>query len=68
MENINLHQNNNIEELVAAYRNQMFVDGSRSSYTDGTTGHEDHHQNGPTHINNPGTGWYETHTDSYFDK
>lgn len=68
MENLNLSQNNSIEDIIALYKKQMFCDGSRSSYYDGNTGHENHHQNGPTHINNPGTGWYETHTDSYFDK
>lgn len=67
MENLNLNRND-IEGIIALYKNQMYSDGSRTSYYDGNTGHEDHHQNGPIHTNNPGTGWYETYYNSYFDR
>lgn len=66
MENTNVTQNNDIETLVVLYMKQAYCDGSTGSYSDGNTGHEDHHQNGPYHINNPGTGWYQTHANSYF--
>ena len=50
---------NTIETLVEIYESQTI--SANNSAT-----HEDHHQNGPTHVNNPGTDWHQTHTNSYF--
>lgn len=65
MENTNVNRNSDIKILVDLYKQQTYCDSTKRLIGGQ---HEDHHQNGTFHVNNPGTDWHQTHDNSYFGK
>lgn len=62
MENTTIRENTDIELLIGLYKDQMH----KEDYN--CRGYEEHHQNGPMHYNSPGTGWEQSHNNSYFGR
>ena len=62
MENLSVRTTNDINTLVSMYQNQM------TNAMHCSKGYEEHHQNGTVHHNSPGTGWEQSHNNSYFSK
>ncbi len=60
MENVVVTNQSDVESLANIYCAQMH----NSEYH--CKGYEEHHQNGTVHHNSPGTGWEQSHNNSYF--